>query len=883
MRIALGLAFLCGCIPDLSFTVEDIECGACPEGWTCAEAIGRCRPGPRDETPPRLLSASAPDANTVDLVFDEEMAPVALDQLAVSGLTLVSAALSEDGLRLRLVTSDQIGSFVYVISVRATDVSGNMLAVDGSFVGAGTPAATSAPTPLSPQSGSRVFGATVELVWTPRDRASLYTVDVSTDPTFAGATQYQTAESRVVATMPGPVRVYWRVRADVTTAQTYGESVFDGMDEHVYVGCQSEDRCGVGNQSLPMPTVKSAIALASTIDLRSIRVAVKEGGYDEGSLDFPGGFTVVGGYAADFSARIAGAHSLLLGRAPTFAQVISVEEPLLLEGLEIVGASTKGQTISTALLLSQCGDRVTLRDMVVRGGSTDGGMALGLHIIDASPGEAGARVEDSEIVGGASVSGLSAGLAIDSSAPAIIGCTLRGEQGRTSTAVYASDSEAHLVANPSIVGGPGLESFGILVGRSANLMVAGNPFIRGGPAQNGGLSCGVSVGNGSASQFLNNDIGSADVSTLSGSESAMLSGVRAELDASTFTGGSIHTGTLIAGTANATVIMTANSNTVFDNVQVTSGALTATVGDSGLKMAELFNGASTITGCTLSAGSTTSTAMGSMQFGFLTSDWGGQAIGNRITLGGSDALLEGFSANGGSFDFSDNVLTLGAGVLRIGVRSALSVEGTIARNTIMLTDEVDVASRALDVTPGTMTIKNNVLFARDGVRIAESAGMGASRVRLTNNTIVAKAQAILLEGISAVVTNNVLLATGPCIQQALDTTLPLSLHHNALLGCSPLYRRPAGDSGMMAALNNGSIISMTAGVGNVTLAAGVIDTAGRPTNGSLVDLGLDARLSLCSAAADETCGDVQDDRDGNARPSGCLVPVACSTLGAFEP
>ncbi len=325
-RIALSCLFLLACSAALEVPVDaDIVCARdadCPETRICQVVVGRCiDPTIIDAEPPVLLSASALDSTVLMLDFSERIDPgsMSASRIIITPSLPVDETVVQPSLRqVRVTTGVQEPGFEYLVEVReVADLAGNAIA-DGSsqtFNGFGAGPDRSPPSILAPRGGTPLTVEEVTLIWTRRALALSYTVEVAYDPSFTQLVPGFPAtvddpDNSLTRTFDLPVRYYWRVRANTTSAGVYGEGRFDRLGREVHVYCAAGATClevdGEGNPlpgniSAPLGTIAGGVRLAQALGLPSIRLAARGAGEAYRERVLLGTLSLYGGYDATFS------------------------------------------------------------------------------------------------------------------------------------------------------------------------------------------------------------------------------------------------------------------------------------------------------------------------------------------------------------------------------------------------------------------------------------------------------------------------------------------------------------------------------------------------------------------------------------------------------
>ena len=325
-RCALSPVLLLACTPSLEVPLDaDIVCASnadCPDARVCQMVVGRCiDPTIVDDEAPVLLAATALDTTLVVLDFSERIDPgsVSVASFTLSPPLAITDATVEPSLRqVRLVTELQTPGEEYTVTTSGVvDLANNAIADEATqtFNGFGAAPDREPPTILAPRGALPLKAQEVTLVWTRRALARSYTVEVAIDPAFTQVLDgfpvtVDDPDSSYTHTFSSPVRHYWRVRANTTTAGAYGSGSFDRIGSAVHVYCPAAATCSdvdsqgrplPGNISAPLQTIVGAVRLARALGILEIRIAAR------GSADayrehiLVGTLSLYGGYDATFS------------------------------------------------------------------------------------------------------------------------------------------------------------------------------------------------------------------------------------------------------------------------------------------------------------------------------------------------------------------------------------------------------------------------------------------------------------------------------------------------------------------------------------------------------------------------------------------------------
>ena len=292
---------------------------------------------------------------------------------------------------------------------------------------------TTPPSYVSPVGG--VFAnERVLLLWTSRLGAQVYTVEVARDAAFTDQvtdSPFATSTSELEVVVPEDITYYWRVRADVTAPGQYSAVLgapasFDRLGDTVYVYCASTDPlCSnagkVGNRSLPLTNINTALARAVETGKTLVKVAARGGAasYD-GIVFMRNGVSIKGGYdPASFAdaTRDPAFHKTALtgGTSIPYNGVGLVAEGITaateLSGVRIVGPVAD---ISYGLRVTGCSKLFVVRDSSIV--ASDG--ATGSTGISVAAG--GLTLDNVSVTSGSGVVGTSYAVAAMSGADLVV-------------------------------------------------------------------------------------------------------------------------------------------------------------------------------------------------------------------------------------------------------------------------------------------------------------------------------------------------------------------------------------------------------------------------------------------------------------------------------
>lgn len=387
----VAIACMSACGVDLAVPDDArILCQAdreCPSGMACDAGLGTCAlVAELDRAPPRLLAVAVASPIAIVVTFDERVAREAAEDItsysASPPLAFTSATLGEEGQSVVLGVERQ-DAVVYALVVDGvTDASGNRIAAPndrGTFTGVPTAPDTQPPELLLPTAGQRfVERDAVDLLWTPRDGASSYIVDVTYDeamlqpipgspfvvtPTKPGGVP----EPTLRLTRPQPVTFYWTVRADVTVGDA-ASSYFEAVSKTIHVYCPQLQACSdagrAGNVTHPFGTIGRAIAVAAEDGLKNVFVAARGAStpYFELVALVPG-VNLYGGYDQSFTTRNAVTAIRNDGSVTVYAE--DIDTPTVVDGFTIEGGSNSVVHAVEALRASN----LTLSNDIITGGT----------------------------------------------------------------------------------------------------------------------------------------------------------------------------------------------------------------------------------------------------------------------------------------------------------------------------------------------------------------------------------------------------------------------------------------------------------------------------------------------------------------------------------
>lgn len=289
--VVLWATYAAGCGVDLlvpdGVTVTCNDSGGCPRGSHCSTAR-QCIPNDDPDEQPTLLQATALDTTTITLAFSKPMrtdllAPPTAYQLDHEA-SVISVDVSLDGTSVRLATSTQRGRIYTVQVLGATDVLGRPLAENtASFMGIGTPLDTTVPRTVSPLDNARLRGPTANLVWTQNIDSIDYHVEIARDAAMTDIVARLDVDAASTATtvdLGAAGQYYWRVTSDASEVPSnIGHFVM--LIDAVYLACPGgpvvcsaqRDATRGGDKSEPLTTFNSALTLARSLGIETVRVA----------------------------------------------------------------------------------------------------------------------------------------------------------------------------------------------------------------------------------------------------------------------------------------------------------------------------------------------------------------------------------------------------------------------------------------------------------------------------------------------------------------------------------------------------------------------------------------------------------------------------------
>ena len=310
------LLVLAGCGVDLSYPDDlRVSCTTsadCGDELVCDGAFCVVR---LDTDPPGLVSANTPTTSSIRLVFDEPMREDSVqdsDFAIEPALQLFGATFdNESPTEVLLVTGELTLDATYTITVTAiTDVAGNALdpsAARGTVRITAQPDDPSPPDLVSPGQDD-VVGFTVGLVWSARQGAESYTLQVAEDAAFTvGLNTYVVAapDAGREVTVSDSKRFYWRVKSDLSVYTT--PRAFEVVGSTIHVFCASTDTCTdarlqTGSKSSPYLLPSRGVTAAQARGATTVKIAARGGAarYDD-SLLLSTSVTVSGGYTSAFN------------------------------------------------------------------------------------------------------------------------------------------------------------------------------------------------------------------------------------------------------------------------------------------------------------------------------------------------------------------------------------------------------------------------------------------------------------------------------------------------------------------------------------------------------------------------------------------------------
>lgn len=423
-----------------------------------------------DDTPPRVLVATATSATTVRLAFSEAMSPgdvVALVRYRVEPPLALSAATYDAATQsVTLTTAEQVPGRSYLVVIDgARDLVGLPLdqASDAVvFTGFGAVAVVET---LQPESGAILVddgSEQVRLSWSPRSGTTAYALDVFADvaltqraPGYAASVVVSSASA--VLTLPVGRSYFWRVRSDTNVPGVHSAVASFGLVGSVLaVYCPAGATCvagsGQGTVNSPFASLGAALAFAAGHPRPwTIAVAARGGGqaYDE-SVVLPGGLVLRGGYDPTFAeaARDPALNPTTLRSSlavTVLVEGVTAAAPVTLEGLRILAADSGP---SYAVFARGCSDGLTLRDLALQGSTltSNSGESYALYMVDSGTSPATAPLVEGCVITGASSGKGDGAVRLERSSPTLRRCTL--------TAGAPSGPAAERTALVSIDGSP---------------------------------------------------------------------------------------------------------------------------------------------------------------------------------------------------------------------------------------------------------------------------------------------------------------------------------------------------------------------------------------------------------------------------------------------
>lgn len=531
-------------------------------------------------------------------------------------------------------------------------------------------------------------------VWTPRNGASAYLLEISTKVDFSEIVLSKTiaASSSTVYTLLDydltsvssldAASYYWRVTADYAGEQVRSSSALFHVlaDTTTYVSAGASASNQIGNKSFPFTSIQAAIENANTrrggvanVSME-IHVAAAASPYAE-EISLRPGISIRGGYlAADWSRNIAvnvttiqAPIDMAIKGGPTVTGAYT--STTWVEGFTIQGAAN---TISYGLFLSNSSP--TISNNIISGGAvTAGGSSYGIYCNTSTP-----VISNNTITGGSASGGsaTSYGIFNTSSSPTISGNTISGGSGNSSRGI-ANTASSPTLTNNTISGGTVPSGSGSSYGienLSSSSPAISNNIISGGTSL-GGYSAGVS-----------NSLSSPTISS------------------NTITGGESATSYGITNSSNSPVTIVGN---IIRTSSVGTGSVTYGIANSGA-----VSTSTVISRNTIWVGSA-----GNDSYGISNTGSSSPSISNNTIISGA-AVSAGVRSFGiymssSSPAISNNTIIVGpSGSNSFGIYMDSAVTSTLRNNVIVLTGKTAnryaIYENALAVNP--TSVQNNVLY-----------------------------------------------------------------------------------------------------------------------------------------------------------------------------
>ncbi len=394
LLLVAALSSACGVNLDVPEGVEVVcrDDGDCVDGAVCSPS-GLCV-AELSTSALALLAAAAIDGNQVRLIFDQALVgAVARERehyTITPALAVLDARRDDDDASVILRTDDQIFGVSYTVTTDGVIGAGGTFidpaAASAVFLGFGTPADATPPTALAPTDDALVIGLSQVLVWSARNGATQYTVEVATDATCASPilTRSVSAEATSIAvSLPSTGVYHWCVSSNLSGAAA-GHGIFHVTDDAIYVHCDAAASCSasdaeVGSPDAPMRGVQRAVTLAQQLGLPTVRIASRGGGaaYEEAVQVTGVSVDLAGGYDSTFVMADADLHPTEIRFASSALILSGLTDPILVSGLRFTGDTT----YAPIAVVVTSADAVTLRDVWMHANGP--GDATGLRIAGA--------------------------------------------------------------------------------------------------------------------------------------------------------------------------------------------------------------------------------------------------------------------------------------------------------------------------------------------------------------------------------------------------------------------------------------------------------------------------------------------------------------------
>jgi hypothetical protein len=251
---------------------------------------------------------------------------------------------------------------------------------------------TTPPNILSPIDASTT-GLTVVLAWTSKSGAATYTIDVATDSSFTNIIPgspftVDAPSTTYTLTLTEGNSYYWRVRADTTEADLYGNASFNALDNIVYVYCPAGTTCddtgAIGHVANPFQTIAGGLAEADRLGKSEVRVAARDtsGTPYEEVIVLREAVNLFGGYSSDFTSRNTTTYSTVVASSSDFVVFAqNIFRTTQVDGFVFINTADGYQT-TYGVKTDNCSNALLLNNVSINGGT--GNSSYGMYNINSS-------------------------------------------------------------------------------------------------------------------------------------------------------------------------------------------------------------------------------------------------------------------------------------------------------------------------------------------------------------------------------------------------------------------------------------------------------------------------------------------------------------------